>query len=95
MALFKVRAGRVPVFCAWDVDADFMVTGAVGIFGLFECNVKTMNCMCFFAIELCSNLAIATGNEARDVPELSSYVHRMTSEQAGVPSIENWSQSDL
>jgi hypothetical protein len=44
MALFKVRAGRVPVFCAWDVDADFMVTGGVvGIFGLFECNVKTVN----------------------------------------------------
>jgi hypothetical protein len=35
MALLKVRAGRVPVFGAWDIDADFMVTGVVGIFGLF------------------------------------------------------------
>jgi hypothetical protein len=32
MALFKVRAGQVPVFGACDVDADFMVTGAIGIF---------------------------------------------------------------
>jgi hypothetical protein len=32
MALLKVKAGRVPVFGACDVDADFMVTGAVGIF---------------------------------------------------------------
>jgi hypothetical protein len=78
MALLKVRAGRVPVFGGWDVDADFMVTGgAVGIFGFCECQLKTRNyCMSFFAIELC-HVAIATEN-ARAVPELSTYVHRKT-----------------
>jgi hypothetical protein len=41
MALIKVE-GRVPVFGAWDVDVDFMVT-VFGMLGLCET-------MCVFAV---------------------------------------------
>jgi hypothetical protein len=40
MALIKVK-GRVSVFGAWDVDADFMVA-VVGMFGRCELCVRVL-----------------------------------------------------